>query len=201
MGGTIRAYRGAPLDWAIDSFLASPKFGFCNHHLTLWLDSSVATPHLAMAVGVIPQLFFFCDLVPRSDLWVNTRELDRYHAVFNKRTLAVAADPRFRPFVSQEPYIRQAISPIGLCLEGEATAENVDHVLGLAEETLDVWLRWLADPEHTPEAQRAALAQRDDQVRRTICWRDPANIVAERVLGKAVTDDLVRLLSAEARRV
>ena len=200
MEGRLEAFSGAPLDWVIDSFIANPRHGFCNHHLTLWLDESVSVPHLAFAVGTIPQLFFFCDLVPRSDLWVNTTELDRFHARFNERALAVAADPRFRPFVSREIYIRQAISPVGICIEGDATPEAIDFVLGLAGDTLGPWLDWVKSAEPTPRSERPALRERDERVRRTICWRDPANVVAERVLGKTMTDDLVRLLSGEARR-
>lgn len=200
LAGSVHAYSGAPLDWAIDSHIADVKRGFCNHHLTLWLDSTVAVPHFGLAMGTIPQLFLFCDLVPRSDLWVNTAELDRYHARFNQRALDIAVDPHFRPFVSREPYIREAISPVGICVQGEASEANIDRVLALADETLTQWLAWVAERPPVPAEERAPLAARDELVRRTICWRDPANVIAERVLGKATTDNLVRLLSGEARR-
>jgi hypothetical protein len=200
MVGNLRAGTGPKLDWAIDSFIASTKFGFCNHHLTLWADATIDVPHLALAIGTIPQLFFFCDLVPRSDLWVNTEELDTYHARFNDRAVEVAADASFRPFVSREIYIREAISPVGLCLQSEATEANFDRALVWAQETASQWVQWVKAAKPVPEAKREALAARDELVRKTICWRDPANIVAERVLGKAMTDNLVRVLSGEARR-
>lgn len=200
MIGTVKAFTGAPIDWSIHSYIASPQMGFCNHHLTTYLDASVRVPHLAFAIGTIPQLFFFCDLVPRSDLWTNTVELDRYHAQFNERAMEVAGDARFKPFVSREIYIREAISPVGICIQGEPNETNIAQCLAWAEQTMTHWMAWVKQAEPVPAEERPALAERDDLVRRTICWRDPANIVAERVLGKKMTDELVRVLSAEARR-
>jgi hypothetical protein len=199
MIGELTASSGAPIEWSIDSFIASPAMGFCNHHLTTYLDASVRVPHLGLAIGTIPQLFFYCDLVPRSDLWVNTEEMDRYHARFNDRVLRVAADKRFAPFVSREIYIREALSPSAICIQGEPSEANVTDCLAMAEETLSAWIDWVKKADPVPEAERASLAARDERVRRNICWRDPANVIAERVLGKEVTDALVRILSGEAR--
>lgn len=200
MNGELRASSGPKIDWVIDSFIAAPAMGFCNHHLTIWLPATMKVPHLAFAVGTIPQLFFFCDLVPRADLWVDEAELDTYHARFNERYLTMAADPRFRPFISKEIYIREALSPVGLCVEGEVTAANIEHVLALAGETLAKWIGWVEAAPTVPAAEQPALAARDHKVRETICRRDPANIVAERVLGKPMTDELVRILSATGRQ-
>ena len=199
MIGELCASSGTPIDWSIDSFIASLSSGFCNHHLTTYLDASVRVPHLAFAIGTIPQLFFYCDLVPRSDLWSNTAELDRYHARFNERALRLSVDGRYAPFVSREIYIRQALSPVAICLQGEASEANVSDCLSMAEETLTAWIAWVKEAEPVRAEDRPALAARDDLVRRNICWRDPANVIAERVLGKKMTDDLVRVLSAEAR--
>lgn len=199
MIGEINASSGSPIDWCIDSFIASLGMGFCNHHLTTYLDSTVRVPHLGLAIGTIPQLFFYCDLVPRSDLWVNTAEMDQYHARFNDRSLKIVADKRFTPFVSREIYIREALSPTAVCIQGEASESNVADCLKMAEETIDQWIAWVKSAEPVPQAERAALAARDERVRKNICWRDPANVVAERVLGKEMTDNLVRVLSGEAR--
>lgn len=195
MRGSIAAYTGDALDWVIDSWIGSPATGFSNHHLTIWLPPSVRVPHLAFAIGTIPHMFCFVDLVPRADLWVDTEQLDRYHAAFNDVHMAAAADPRFEPFVSREPYIRGAISPIGLCKTCDPTPDNIDHVLGLFRRFLDTWIGWVNDAPPVPEAERGALAARDALVRRTICERDPANIVAEKVLGARVTRELVSLLA------
>jgi hypothetical protein len=199
MHGEITAYTGAPIDWCIDSFIANLGMGFCNHHLTTYLDASVRVPHLGLAIGTIPQLFFYCDLVPRSDLWVDTTEMDRYHAHFNERSLRIAVDERYAPFVSREIYIREALSPTAVCIQGDASESNVADCMAMADETLTQWIDWVKKAEPVPAAERAALAARDERVRKNICWRDPANVVAERVLGKEMTDELVRVLSGEIR--
>ena len=122
-----------------------------------------------------------------------------YHAHWNERFLQTAADPRFRPFISKEIYIREALSPVGFCLEGEVSEANIAHVLKLAEAALVPWIDWVQAAPLVPIGERAALAARDHKVRETICRRDPANVVAERVLGKPMTDELVRVLSAIGR--
>lgn len=199
MRGVIKASSGGDLDWVIDSWIGSPERGFTNHHLTLWLGDRIAVPHLGMAIGTIPQLFCFCDLVPRSDLWVDTATLDRYYEPWNERYMAIAADDRFGPFISRETYIREAISPVGICIEGEPTRDNVETCLGYFTETLKTWIGWVKEADEVPVGERAALAARDALVRETICHRDPANIVAEKVLGADLTSQLVRTLSGEVR--
>jgi hypothetical protein len=200
MRGELSVYTGEPLDWVVDSWIGSPERGFSNHHLTIWLSPQVRVPHLGFAIGTIPELFVFADLVPRSDLWTNPEELDRYHAAFNELFLEVTADPRFAPFVSKEPYIRQAISPIGLCKTAAVTEENVQHVLAIFRKMLDRWIVWVKEAHPVPEAERAALGARDAFVRRTICERDPANIVAEKVLGPEMTRTLVNVLKKGSER-
>jgi hypothetical protein len=199
MIGEIHAYSGPQLDWVIDSYIASPDKGFCNHHLTIWLPDRVQVPHLAFAMGTIPQLFFFTDFVPRSDLWTNQTELDTYHARFNDRALSLAADPRFSPFVSREIYTRGALSPVGVVVQTEPKAEHIDFFFELAHGAMSQWIEWVKNAPPTPEAARATQGARDRLVRETICRRDPANIVAERVLGKAVTDELIALLDGTGR--
>ncbi len=200
MRGTLKASSGGDLDWVIDSWVGSPERGFTNHHLTLWVGDRIAVPHLGLAIGTIPQLFCFCDLVPRSDLWVDTDTLDRYYEPFNERYMAVAADERFRPFISREVYIREAISPIGLCIEGEPTRANIDSCLGYFAETLQTWIGWVKEAPEVPLEDRARLGARDALMRKTICERDPANIVAEKVLGADLTNQLVRTLSGAVRQ-
>jgi hypothetical protein len=192
--GAMAALSGGGLDWVIDSWIANPERGFSNHHLTVWLPPTVKVPHFGFAIGTIPELFCYLDLVPRADLWVDTAELDRYHAVYNQRLLEVTRDPRFKPFISQEIYIREALSPIGLCVTTEVSREMIDHCFDLASEQLDRWIGWVKDAPSVPAADRSALARRDRFVRRTICERDPANIIAERLLGKELTESLVQVM-------
>lgn len=194
MRGSLVAYTGEELDWVIDSWIASPAMGFCNHHLTVWLPASTPVPHIAFAVGTIPEMFVFMDLVPRSDLWVDLKALDTYYEPFNERFMSISADPAFKPFVSRAAYIREAISPIGICKTCEPTEDNIQKVFSVFGETLRVWSDWVKDAPPVAPSRRRALARRDTFVRRTVCERDPANIVAEKVLGPELTDKLVRVM-------
>ena len=45
-----------------------------------------------------------------------------------------------------------------------------------------------------PEANRAALAERDLYVRREICERDPANVVVDNLFGEELGRYLVKTL-------
>jgi hypothetical protein len=199
--GTLAAYTGAELDWVIDSWIADPLRGFCNHHLTAWLPSSVRVPHLGLAIGTIPELFFYLDLIPRADPWVDTGELDRYHAAYNHRRLEVTSDARFSPFVSREIYIRGALSPIGLCVTAPVTERTIHDCMDLAAETVERWIGWVKDAPPVPDDERGELAARDRFVRRTICERDPANVIAQRVLGDEMTERLVRVMWGSDRRM
>lgn len=200
MRGSLAAYTSDALDWVVDSWIGSPSTGFSNHHLTVWLPPTIDVPHLALAIGTIPQVFVFCDLVPRGDLWVDTAQLDRYHATFNERFMRIAADERFAPFISRDAYIRQAASPIALCQTCDVRPDAISEILALFRETLDTWIGWVKDAEPLPEHRWGPLGKRDRQVRHTIAQRDPANVVAEKVLGKEMTDRLVAVLSGAARQ-
>jgi len=194
MRGAMTASSGPEIDWMIDSWIGNPEQGFSNHHLTCWLPPEIGAPHLGMAIGTIPQLFFFIDLIPRRDPWVHDAHLDRYHRAFNQQFMDMEADRRFSRFVSQEHYIRNALSPVGLCVQGEPTPDNIAHCLNIAEQMLTQWIAWVKDPEFVPEDERDVIAARDLAMRRTICQRDPANIVAEKVLGPELTETLVRVM-------
>ena len=76
-----------------------------------------------------------------------------------------------------------------------ALTEATDPV----EETLDRWIVWVKESEPTPVADRKPIGARDRLVRKTICERDPANIVAEKVLGADMTNQLVQLLAGTTR--
>jgi len=55
-------------------------------------------------------------------------------------------------------------------------------------------LAWVEAAEPVPVAKRAALAERDLMIRRTICERDPANIVVDRLFGEELGGYLVKTL-------
>jgi len=68
--GQMRNFYGVdnPIDWVIHSNVGSPKKTFTNIHLTTYLDQTVDTPHLGFALGTLPDVFFYIDLMPRVDV-------------------------------------------------------------------------------------------------------------------------------------
>ncbi|MCP5098608.1 MAG: oxidoreductase, partial [Chloroflexi bacterium] len=58
----------------------------------------------------------------------------------------------------------------------------------------DCWLGWFDNADPVPAAEQAALATRDLYMRQTICERDPANAIADRLFGKETADELVKTL-------
>jgi hypothetical protein len=108
--------------------------------------------------------------------------------------MAVRNDPDFSPFVSQTLYVRQAVSNTALCCVVKRTDDAVSKMLEMASRRVDEWMRHLENGDPVPGADRAALAERDLLVRRTVADRDPANVIGERFFGKETTDALVRAL-------
>ena len=74
------------------------------------------------------------------------------------------------------------------------TDETTAIIRATAHEMIDRWLGWFDDAEIVPESQRSTLAARDLYMRQTICERDPANAIADRLFGKAMADELVKTL-------
>ena len=100
-------------------------------------------------------------------------------------------DERFIPFISRSVEVRNFISPIGTCCTADPTPEAVEKAAAAAHRMVDRWLGWLDDPETVPPELQAQLAERDQYVRRQIAETDPANALAERLLGKTLTERLV----------
>ena len=64
---------------------------------------------------------------------------------------------------------------------------------------LDRWLKWVDEAEKTPVELRQAITERDHQIRRNICERDPANSVAAELYGGEMAELLVKTISAANR--
>ncbi|WP_066377433.1 MULTISPECIES: red chlorophyll catabolite reductase [unclassified Anabaena] len=194
--GSLNTFTGAEVDWLVHSWLRDPISGFSNMHLTVWLKSHIRVPHLACAFSTFPQLgiLFYMDYIPRTDLFVDLEYLDRYYEPVNQTYLALQGDSRFEPFISKTLYIRQAQSHTSLCYTFQEEQETLALVSKVAHEMVDRWLSWIDTAAPVAESERAALAERDLFVRRTIAERDPDNKVAVRFFGEEMTDKLVRSL-------
>ncbi len=193
--GYIGAYSGPEIDWLIHSWTGNPKASFTNLHLTINLGPQVDVPHFGFALGTVPDLFWYMDYVPRRELLIDTDYADRYYyGETNDTFVEMDRNPDFTAFVSREFYTRLAQSPNSICVGAPINDETLAVVRKLAHQQIDRWLEWVDAAEPVPEAERSALARRDEQIRRTICERDPANVVADKLFGEEFTAHLVSTL-------
>ena len=193
--GYLGAYSGEEIDWLIHSWTGNPRMSFTNMHLTISLGPSIDVPHFGLAVGTVPDIFWYMDYMPRVDMLVNTDYADRYYyGEPNGTYIEMRGNSDFTPFVSREFYMRLAQSPNSICKNAPFTDENVATVRALAHRHLDRWLKWVDEAEPVPESEREALAARDQLVRRTICERDPANAIVDKLFAREMGDYLVRTL-------
>jgi hypothetical protein len=182
------------LDWLVYSWVGNPALSFCNMHLTAWLGPETDVPHFAFAAGTFPVTFFLVDFIPRREPILNPDYVSRYFRPVNERFMKLHAEPRVKPFVSQDPFTREAVSQVGLNFIAQPGIAIDDMIEESAHDYLDRWLGWLAEADPVPAAERAALAARDLAVRRNSAEGDPANIVVQRMYGAALTERLVRAL-------
>ena len=193
--GFLSAYAGPQVDWLIHSWTGNPSASFTNMHLTVNMGPSTDIPHFGFALGTMPNLFWYMDTMPRRELLTNPDYADRYwsgepSAAF----MAQLATPDFHPFVSRDVYTRVALSPNAFVYSAPKTPETMASLEAACHAGLDRWLAWVDGADIVPEAGRAAMAQRDEFVRRTICERDPANIIADRLFGVPMRERLVKTL-------
>jgi Red chlorophyll catabolite reductase (RCC reductase) len=192
--GHMTTWVGQEVDWMVQSNIGNPAFGFSNMHLTLWLGPHVKVPHLAFAFGTMPDLFFLVDYMPRSDLRLDIDALRAYYEPVNAKWLAFRETPGLKVFTSRALYIRQVLSENAFCGLLDRTTENVALVSALAHDELTRWLGWLDEATATPEAEQAALAAYDLQIRRNSAELDPANVMAVRYFGQDMMQALLRQL-------
>ena len=193
--GSLTAFSGKEIDWLVHSWLGnSEKSNFSTMRLTTWLKSHIQVPHLAFEFGTLPNIFFYIDYIPRTELLTDLAYLDRYYEPVNQIFLKLQEDSRLKVFTSKSVYIRLFQSPISLCYTGTPTFDTLELTRALAHETLARWLTWVDAAEAVPEDAREALATRDLALRRISAERDPGNKFATQMFGSELTDKLVRSL-------
>ena len=192
--GMLSGWSGPEVDWMVHSWIGTPQSSFTNMHLTCWLGPQIKVPHFGMALGTMPDVFVYIDYVPRVDLMTDLAYLDTYYDPPNSRYVALRSDPRYVPFVSKSLYMRQAQSQTSMCFLVKPEAEILATISEVAHEMMDRWLGWIDQAPPVPQAERAALAERDLLVRRSIADRDPANAMGVRLFGDELTNRLVRAL-------
>ncbi len=189
--GSLRAYSSDEIDWFTHTWIGNPKFSFSNMHFSIWLGPHIDVPHFGLAMGTMPDVFFYCDFVPRADLTVNLDYLDRYYAPINDLYVETRNDPRFGQFVSKTPYMRHSQSQSSHCYLVKPETEIVQRLREIAHAMFDQWLVLVDSADPVPAADRSALAARDLHMRRAIADRDPANAMGDRLFGAEMTKRLV----------
>lgn len=192
--GFLSTFAGPEIDWLVYSWIGTPRTSFTNMHLTISLGPQIDVPNFGFALGTAPDIFMYMDYLPRIDPWTNMAYFDKYYEPANARYLQLRNDKRFSPFVSQDASMRLYQSPTSHCYMVAPTDETLALISETAHEMLDRWLGWIDSAEPTPVADRPAIARRDEYIRRTVAERDPANAIAVRMFGQAMTDDLVQTL-------
>jgi hypothetical protein len=192
--GHMTTWAGPEVDWLVFSRIGNPSVGFSNMHLTVHLGPHTNVPHLAMAFGTMPTLFFLTDYLPRADLSIDIDSLKRYYQPLNATWLERRANPALHPFTSRAIYVRQVLSPVDFCYTAERTEENFLLLKAMANTELDRWLSWVDDGDAVPVDQQQGRSERDLDVRRNAAELDPANNMAARYFGAEMMGQLVRQL-------
>jgi hypothetical protein len=193
--GYLAAYSAPEIDWLIHSWTGNPKASFTNMHLTINLGPQIDVPSFGFALGTMPDIFWYMDTMPRKELVSNPDYVDAYFGGEpNQAVFAQLAQEGFSPFVSRDVYTRASLSPNAFCYSATISDETIASIEAASHAALDRWLAWVDAAIPLPADQRAALAQRDEFLRRTICERDPANVLAARLFGDELTDRLVATL-------
>jgi hypothetical protein len=168
-------------------------------HITISLGPQYLVPNFGFALGTVPDLFMYMDYLPRVDLLYNIDYADKYYSEVNEEFLELQANPAFKPFISRDLYTRIAMTPTAVGYGAEPVEANITVAETAALSRLDRWLDWVDTAEKTPVEARAAIAERDHQIRRNICERDPANQVAADLYGEEMADRLVKTISGANR--
>jgi hypothetical protein len=198
--GNMHTYTGdkSPIDWVVRSWIGKPETGFTNIHLTCWVGDEIDVPHLGFALGTAPDVFCYVDYLPRYEAVATPDHLDQYHEPLNEQWIALRRNPAYKTFTPVHLYTRSTLSPIAICgLLPFADFREVVEPLMLTY--VRRWVELVQNAKPVPAAKRSALKARDELVRRTIVEKDPANVLADRMLGVPMRERLVRILHAGER--
>lgn len=200
--GYLASYSGPQVDWLIHSWTGNPKSSFTNMHLTIGLGPHIDAPHFGFALGTLPDLFVYMDYLPRRDMWANPGYADKYYGEANEAYLSMQENSNFKPFISRDFYTRVAQSPASLCYGADVNDDNMAVIRSVAHRHLDNWFAIVDKATVIDDAaERAALAERDLLIRRTITERDPANVVVDKLFGEELGQRLVGQLWGADRQL
>lgn len=193
--GSLNVFKGEEIDWLVHFWFGNPgKSNFNTMRLTTWLNSHIQVPHLVFEFGTLPNIFFYIDYIPRTDLYTDLEHLNRYYEPVNETFLKLQANPNLTPFVSKSAYVRSFQSPVSLCYTCLPNDDNLNLIRTVAHEMTERWLISIDEAAPLSENMRSSLAKRDLFIRRSSAECDPGNKMAEQILGTELTDKIVKAL-------
>lgn len=202
--GRMRNFTGPEchVDWVIHSNIGHPSNTFTNIHLTVWIKDTIDVPHLGLAFGTLPEVFFYADMMPRYELVTTPDHCLTYYDPVGHLNLGMGKDLHEAGYMSLVPYmpfIRSSLSP---CVVAGVTARDfyVEKAEPRIFELVEYWIGLVKKAKPiTDKSKRDFLARRDYQQRKSIVYLDPANSIAVRLVGQKAADRLVRILAGEER--
>ncbi|MBE9214159.1 red chlorophyll catabolite reductase [Plectonema cf. radiosum LEGE 06105] len=193
--GSLNAFQGKEIDWLVHSWLGNPgKSNFNTMRLTVWLSSHIQVPHLVFEFGTLPNILFYMDYIPRTDLYTDLEYINRYYEPVNETFLKLQANPDLTSFTSKSAYIRSFQSPVSLCYTCLPNNDTLNLIRTVALEMFERWLKWVDEAPTVTENMRSTLTERDLFIRRSSAECDPGNKMAAQMLGTQLTDKLVKAL-------
>ena len=190
----MKAWSGEGMEWLVNSWLGNRKASILDMNATAFLGQETDVPHLVIVFGTIPNLFFYADYTPRRDLMADVDYLDRYYGdEVNQWYLGLRGHENFQWAVSHGNYMRALTNPVTQSLMGDLDNDNIDILEKYVDEKVTRWIDWIDAATPVPEADRAALQQRDHTVREMGYARDPMNKLAVQVFGEGQVDAMVEM--------
>ncbi len=199
--GTVRLFRGGPLQKVVAVSLVVPPIGLDSHMVFAFTKAESPIPHFTIdSVGTGAFYAFHLDLIPRADL---AAYLPYMNATLFPLTAAFEAalkipgltpamlSPRQRALMSPWMLAHRADEAAFAAVDGPVTA-YLDHWMHLVDKGIS--------PEATLEISKAALAERD-RLNRAALFNpetDPVWLQVDRLLGADVSARIRDLLKAQS---
>ena len=194
-GGSLVARSGGLVAWLTHLRSGAPERGMAEAQLAVWLSPEVDVPHLRIGFGVLPELHWWLELLPRRDLSIDVQGLEQYHEAADDRRRRMLADDRFDDAL--RPGLRErALTPPSAL---HVRTQHPDQVMAIIEtETwgaVEQWLGWIdAAPPIDPE-EKPFLAERDAALRHLVSERDPVARSANTTFGTEIGTDVMRAIA------
>jgi hypothetical protein len=197
--GSMTTYTGPLTPHVAHSWIGNRKNSILDMNFQVWLGPHIDVPHFVQVFGLIPQIFYYSELVSRRDPMVDLDYLNRYYEEENQDFLELRGDQRFTWSVSHGVYMRAFNSPVTHSYTADRTEEIVDVVREATFKRFDRWVSWVENAKEIPEDQRVELMARDHKIREYGYTQDPMNVISERMLGKERTQQMLEVRYGKAQ--